>query len=351
MGGPLKTMEPRDISFVVQGAIESSISPLTGEPITRSCLRSLRQHHRGAELILSTWKDADVSGLDYDVLVRNDDPGAWNALRPECGEIKLDNTNRQIVSTKNGLYAATRKYAAKIRSDMIFQGSHWMQYLGRYPRRANEWRIFKERLITCSMWARDPRCPYSRQPLHPPDWVYLGLKEDVLLLWDIDLQAEPESSQWFADQGFEPPLPPPAIPDVRRYSPEQYLWRTLLARYGPVCFEHRGDICDYNIRLTELSFANNLIILDLNQFPFVVHKYPLPLRPWFRYYRFLSHKEWERLYQQYCTDDSQSVWMSKAVDPDFYLKRAYVLGFSPWQRLKTFSRAIADIHPLRPQRT
>ncbi len=344
-------MESIEISFVVQGAIDSSISPLTGEPITKSCLSSLRHFHPGAEIILSTWEGANVSGLDYDVLIRNQDPGAWNAFRPGCGEVKLDNTNRQIVSTKNGLHAATKKYAAKIRSDMIFQGDQWRRHFERYPRRSDEWRIFKERLITCSMWARDPRCPYSRQPLHPPDWVHIGLKEDVLLLWDIDLQPEPDSSQWFATHGIEPPLPPPAIPDVRRFSPEQYLWRTLLARYGPVQFEHRGDLCDYNIRLTELSFANNLIILDLNQFPFVVHKYPLPLQPWFRYYRFLSHKEWEWLYRDYCCGTSASLLARKLVDPDFFLKRAYVLGFSPWQRIKAMTRSLAEVRPLRAQRS
>jgi hypothetical protein len=344
-------MESRELSFVVQGAVERSLSPLTGEPITKSCLASLRRHHPGAELILSTWKEADTDGLDYDVLIRNEDPGAWNAFKPESGEVKLDNTNRQIVSTRNGLEAATRKYAGKIRSDMIFQGNSWMRYFHRYPRRAREWGIFQERLITCSMWARDPRCPYSRQPLHPPDWVHIGLKEDVQLLWDIDLQPEPESSQWFAAQGFDPPLPGPVDADVRRYSPEQYLWRTLLSKFGPVRFEHRGDICDYNIRLTELTFANNLILLDLDQFQFIVHKYPLPLNPWYRYYRFLSHKEWEWLYEEHCNTSSALLTIRKWTDADFYLKRAYVTACSPWQKLKNVGRALTDAKPLRPQRT
>ena len=344
-------MEPRDISFVVQGAIDHSVSPLTGQPITKSCLNSLRRFHPGAELILSTWKDADTTGLDYDILIRNEDPGAWNAFRPGCGEVKLDNTNRQIVSTRKGLHAATRRYAAKIRSDMIFQGSRWMEHIGRYPRRTPEWRVFEERVITCSMWARDPRCPYSRQPLHPPDWVHIGLKKDLLLLWDIDLQPEPESSQWFAAQDFEPPLPPPLDPDLRRYSPEQYLWRTLLSRYGPVQFEFRGDLCDYNIHLTELSFANNLIILDLPQFPFVVHKYPLPLSPWYRYYRFLSHREWRWLYETHCCGYSRAVLKQKLRTPDFYLKRAYQAAFSPWQTLKAAAKAITGAGSLRPQRS
>jgi hypothetical protein len=335
-------MEPRDLSFVVQGAIDHSISPMTGEAVTRSCLGSLRRYHPGAEIILSTWHGQQLDGLDYDVLVLNDDPGAWNALRPDAGAVKLDNTNRQIVSTKNGLHHASRKYAAKVRSDMIFRGSQWMRHYDRYPRRADKWRIFKERLITCSMWARDPHCPYSLQPLHPPDWVHIGLKEDVLLLWDVELQPEPESSQWFLNRG-PVPLPPPADPDIRRYSPEQYLWRTLLAKYGPVQFEFRGDICDYNIELTKLSFANNLIILDLKQFPFVVHKYPLPLKPWYRYYRFLSHKEWERLYYSYCAGFSAASSFKKAIDPDYYLKRAYVAGYAPWQKLKQIARSATEV--------
>lgn len=339
-------MQTRDISFVVQGAIDRQISPLTQEPITKSCLDSLRRYHPGAELILSTWQGQNLEGLDYDVLVLNDDPGAWNAFRPDAGDIKLDNTNRQIVSTKAGLRKASRRYAAKIRSDMIFQGNQWMKYYDRYPARASEWRIFKERLITCSMWARDPNCPYSLQPLHPPDWVHIGLTEDVLLLWDIELQAEPESSQWFLTRG-PVPLPPPPDPDIRRFSPEQYLWRTLLAKYGHVGFEFRGDISEYNIRLTELTFANNLIILDLKQFPFVVHKYPLPLKPWYRYYRFISHKEWEWLYDTHCAGRSAVALLRKLSAPEFYMKRAYVAGHKPWQKLKPLARAT----PLRIQRT
>ncbi|MDP9171072.1 MAG: WavE lipopolysaccharide synthesis family protein, partial [Acidobacteriota bacterium] len=163
-------MKTRDLSFVVQGAIDREISPLTGRPITQSCLESLRKHYPGAEVILSTWQGQDVAGLDCDQLILNEDPGAWNAFRPGA-EVKLDNTNRQIVSTRNGLRAAGGRYAAKVRSDMIFQGNDWLRHYDLYPARGTEWNVFEERVITCSMWARDPRCPYTDQPLHPPDWV------------------------------------------------------------------------------------------------------------------------------------------------------------------------------------
>jgi hypothetical protein len=342
-------IQTKDISFVVQGAIDRTISPLTGEPMTRSCLASLRKYHPGAELILSTWPDQDLSGLDYDVLVINEDPGAWNAFHPDCGVVKLDNTNRQIVSTKNGLRKAGRPYAAKIRSDMVFSGNGWMRYLDRYPRRIEAWKIFRERVITCSMFARDPRCPYSRQALHPPDWVYIGLTEDIRLLWDIDIQPEPESSQWFLNR----PIPSPYNLDVdlRRYSPEQYLWRTLLAKFGTVRLESRGDLCDENIAATEISFANNLIILDVDQFPFTVHRYPVPLSAWYSFYRFLSHREWEWLYYRHCGSAPTRAALARMCSPHYYLKRAYFAWHRPWQTVKRL-RGLPNVlsSPVGPQR-
>jgi hypothetical protein len=329
-------MQNRDLSFVVQGAIDHEISPLTGAPITQSCLAGLRRHHPGAEIVLSTWKDEDTAGLDYDQLVLNDDPGAWNALRPGTRATKLDNTNRQIVSTKSGLCAATRKYAAKIRSDMIFIGNEWMTHVNRYPHRSHDWRIFRERVITCSMWARDPRCPFTDQPFHPPDWVHIGLREDILLLWDIPLQPEPESSQWFLNRPVN--LPPPGDEDIRRYSPEQYLWCTLLRKYGDIPFRERGDNSAENIRITELSFANNLIILDLPQFPFVVHKYPYPVSPRYRYYRFISHKQWKWLYYEHSARQRLEARLLALTDPHYYAKMAYSSIYSPLQAFRKIAR-------------
>jgi len=60
-----------DISVIVQG-------PVVGAPdhLTRRCLASVRQHLPGAELVLSTWQGSDTGGLEYDLLVPNQDPGA-----------------------------------------------------------------------------------------------------------------------------------------------------------------------------------------------------------------------------------------------------------------------------------
>ena len=51
----------KDISIIVQGAIDIAETP--------KCLASIRKHLPEAEIILSTWNNEPVEGLDYDVLV------------------------------------------------------------------------------------------------------------------------------------------------------------------------------------------------------------------------------------------------------------------------------------------
>src|ERR1700722_6259048 len=102
-------LSARDISVVVQGPIASK-GP--GKISTAECVESIRRCLPGAEVILSTWEGADVSDLDFDVLVKSQDPGPQ--FRPDG---VFFNLNRQIVSTLGGLKKVTRLYAVKMRSD------------------------------------------------------------------------------------------------------------------------------------------------------------------------------------------------------------------------------------------
>lgn len=337
-------MNTSDISFVVQGAIDRAASPVTGKPVTESCLASLRRYHPGAEIILSTWHGEDVRSFDFDTLVLNHDPGAVDPHTSGYGVPRLDNMNRQIVSTRNGLARATRKYAAKVRSDLIFQGNQWIEYVDRYQARVSEWKVFRERVVTCSMWTRDPRCPHTNFPFHPTDWIHIGLREDINLLWDIPLEPQPESSHWFSTRPLKhlPPIERDLARhhvDNRRYYPEQYLWATLLHKYDDIHFDERRAPTPADISLTELTFANNLIILDPNQFPFVNHKYPYPLMPGYRNYRFIAHKEWEWLYLQRCAGNRAAAALRKAADKDFWLKNLYVAAFGPQQAFRKAAAA------------
>ena len=306
----MSTISSRDISFVVQGAIDRAATP--------ACIQSIRQWYPGAEIVLSTWESADVNDLDYDVLVTSPDPGAYNVMLPGTVTV-MGNGNRQIVSTKNGLLKASRKYAVKLRNDIVFSGDKWLDMWDRFPERVPEWRMFRERVIIGSWYARNPRREVPKV-FHPSDWFMFGLREDLLLLWDIELEAEPESAWWFRSH----PLPKGAwdLGDTRRYFAEQYLWKTLMSRFGDVKFDHFMDASPENIRLTELTFANNLIILEPYQFPFTMLKYPNPKRSW--RYACYSHREWVRLYRQYCCGEKVVAAISRVFDWHHFYEACYV---------------------------
>lgn len=289
-----------DISFVVQGAIDPSATP--------GCLDAIRRWYPGAEIVLSTWETADVSGLDYDVLVRSADPGAYNVMPPHRIPV-MANGNRQIVSTKHGIQQASRPYVVKLRSDIELLGREWMRMWGRFPERTSEWRMFRERVIIGSWYARNPLREVPK-PFHPSDWFMFGRREDLLLLWDIELEPEPESAWWFQTR----PVPSRSWDpdDTRRYYSEQYLWKMLMSKFGDVEFDHFTDASPENVRLTQLTFANNLIILEPHQFPFVMVKYPNPKAAW--RYACYSHREWLRLYRYYCCGNRLGATLHRALD-------------------------------------
>jgi len=309
-----------DISFVVQGPVDRTLLAGTGKPATVSCLESIRTWCPGAQIILSTWAGADVDGLDFDTLVMSDDPGAVNLMRESSPTVVYSNGNRQIVSTSAGLRQVRTKYAAKVRSDFVLGGNNWLKMYDRFPERSPEWRMFKERLITGKFYTRNP-LREIRKPFHPSDWFMFGLAEDLLLMWDIPLEPEPESAHWFRDRPH-----PQGIKDrddMRRYFAEQYVWKTLLEKFGRVNFENFGDASRENIRLTQLTFANNLIVLDKEQFPFEMHKYAKPRRAW--RYACLSHREWVRLYRHHCCDQRAGALISRVTDLRHLLEGAYCM--------------------------
>ena len=273
-----------DLSVVVQG-------PMIPD-VTERCLESVRRQLPGAQIVLSTWRGSDTAGLDYDVLVENEDPGAHPCHRRLSS---LYNLNRQIVTTREGLRRAGRPFALKLRSDLHLTGTGFLDHWGRYPRRNSELRIFRERVINCTVYAQNPR-RHQPTPFHPSDWFFFGLRDDLLLLWDTPLAPEPETSRWFAERPRPEPDWYPHL--LHRYFPEQYIWLSLLRRHGcTVRCEHQWDLSLENLELTERSFANNLILLEPERIGIRSLKHRLGLDAWATLY---SHGEWQRLYQRYC---------------------------------------------------
>lgn len=266
-----------DISVVIQGPVIGGSAEPESKRITLRCLQSVRRYLPQAQLILSTWRGSDLEGLPFDIVRENEDPGLvevpYNSM--------LKNTNRQIVSTRNGLLASDRPVVLKIRSDTLLQGADFLRFYGRFTARTQEWRLFEQRILTCTIVSQNPEL--NPVPFNPSDWLHLGLRRDLLILWDIPLlvNVHCKASETAAQQ----------------YTPEQVIWVSCLRKFGPVSLRHSLDATPENIHLTQLTFANNLAILEPEQLQIASLKYAwASTRASFLY----THSVWHEQYCRFC---------------------------------------------------
>jgi hypothetical protein len=274
-------IKPRDISVVMQGPVWPEI--------TARGLQSIRVHLPGAEIILSTWKGADTTGLDSDVIVLNEDPGPVKTRAP-----KGTNVNRLLWSTKQGLQKAGRTYCLKFRTDMRLLGPGLLSYFGCFAQVEEAYRVFRERIVISSMvtWQRRPGISAF---YHPSDMFGFGLTEDVRRWWNAPLFPFAERDR------FE--TAPVLIPDsadhvpLEELSPEQYIWLSSLRRTRDDFFYRTLSRNDPARHLHLL--LNNFIVVEANrvdvewmkpvQIPF---GFEAPLFS-FAEYRYLYRKEIE----------------------------------------------------------
>lgn len=200
--------------MVVQGPVMPEI--------TRRCLESIRAHLPGAEVILSTWEGVDVTGLDYDHLVLNQDPGPI-----ETKALKAANLNRLLWSTQQGLRKVERPYCLKFRTDFVLTGSRLLATFGAFPDYLPGYRIFQERVVISSVvtW-RTSRTPLGQY--HPSDMFGLGRTEDIRQWWSAPLYPFAQRAEWESEPVLLPDEPG-ALP-LDELSPEQYIWLSALNR-------------------------------------------------------------------------------------------------------------------------
>lgn len=177
----MQRVDPRYISVVIQGPLYRQLAPRRG---IEACIASIRRHLPGAEVIVSTWPDEDIGGLDADRVVLSEDPGSMR----DCSGNVL-NTNRQLVSSLAGIEAATRPYVMKFRSDHCLTSSTFAS-IGNYDRAPAHGRLFSAPITVTNLFIRDP----ARFPMlwHLSDLCQFGKREDMLVLWGQPLFTREE---------------------------------------------------------------------------------------------------------------------------------------------------------------
>lgn len=292
---------PDQISVVVQGGVSKEFTP--------SCLKSIRKHLPQATIILSTWEGSNVGGLDFDELVLSPDPGAIARMyAPErnIGD-NPNNINRQIVSTLAGLKKVKTKYALKTRTDFFMEKGSFVKYFDKFDKRTEEMAVFKQRVLSV-LGNRS-----SHRPFFPFDFLFFGLTEDLIYLFDIPLMSKSDAEyfndheprnleNWMFTQG------------LFKYIPEQHIWMHCLSKKYSGVFDMMKDCSDKteeNIIVSDKAFANNFVCLGFNEYGIYPMKKSLEWVVKEDSFFMLFFYEWKKLYQKYC-------------DPTFKVKRSFM---------------------------
>ena len=211
-----------DISVVVQGAIGQN---------TKKCLASIRKYLVGSEIILSTWKGSENIDLDYDFLVLNDDPGPNGYIRI-YPEVQISNLDRQIISSREGVKCASKKYVLKIRTDMELDGCSFLHIYEKWGDLTSYNTLFTQRLMVEGI------STLLTFPFSVSDWWCFGLKEDVEKWYSCALSEEFPNAVYFNKNNKKFIEKPAFERTICRYAPEQYICYMFLKKYFKMYYPH-----------------------------------------------------------------------------------------------------------------
>lgn len=172
----------RDITFVVQGPVQTTSGRHQTDGITQQCLNSIRTHFPESKIILSTWKGQCIDCLGVDQVLLLDDPGQ-NEIKNDNEVVKLNN-NRQLYGVHMGLAMVITPYAVKIRSDNIITGRGFLELYQKHAplERDGEFCYLDNRIITSSAFFISSH--YGKPVFfHKSDLFDFGLTKDLLKIW------------------------------------------------------------------------------------------------------------------------------------------------------------------------
>lgn len=303
----INKIDTKDISVVVQGPIE--------ELQTRLCLESVRKYLPNSEIILSTWENSSIENLDYDVLVLNKDTG--NIISDFVDNV-INNTNRQLLNTKNGLEKANREYSLKIRTDCILLNNNFINYFNNFDSFNEEYKIFQNKVIVSSVYSKE----YSLEnnliiPFHVSDFYFFGLTKDIK---DYFMETKLLTNEDISGYNFKYGNLLHYRNYTARYSAEQYYCYSWAKRkFKGIKFD---DVSDINYRSYQMSLNimyNNFIFLDLEESGIYNKKHSLAFENSRNIDNLINYDKFNRKYKKLCVDkeyfdiDELSYWANNLI--------------------------------------
>ena len=313
----INDINTKDISVVVQGAIDKEY--------THICLGSIRKYLPGSEIILSTWEGSDINGLDYDTLVLSKDPGGkvFDFTRNV-----VNNSNRQLISTKNGLKKVNNKYTLKFRSDNILIDNKFLNYFNKFNFYNDKYKIFQSRVLLSCVYSRE----FSDEtnfpmPFHPSDFFIFGYSSDIQnYICDIELIKDESLSSFNCRYNNKLPYKN----STYQYTAEQYFCYSWVKRhFDDVIFDDWSDWNDKNIEQSNNILYNNFVFLDPYQSCFINYKHLWALELYHSINGLITYNVFQKYYKKLC-DNNYIIEMDfrdKINNLKFYQKLFRIIKF------------------------
>ena len=274
-------IDSKDVSVVVQGMVRDT---------TIETVRSIRKHLPYAEIILSVFDDEDTKGINADIVVKSKDPGTCGFIRKYPHE-QRNNVNREIVSSRAGIEACTRKYCIKMRSDMILTGSDFLEIYNRVSKYVTTESVVSRRIMVEALSTSKS----GVLNFGISDWWYMGLRSDLLRLFSADLYKDVGKRDYKSEYRCN-------------LTPEQYITYSFYVNsFSPVVSEFVGlmNVMDDSAQIRreyEKFLANNFVCAE-----FPISKVVLPKALYINnsaaYKYNMGYGDWLRLCRRYGTLD------------------------------------------------
>lgn len=183
------TFKEEDLAIIVQGPIKKS-TDINGFS-TIDVLKSARRVYPKSEIIYSGWESTEIPEeifLLIDRIILSKDPGPV-ILGCHNGNPIIENINRQIVSTLNGLLASTKKICMKTRSDTLFLEKIKLFENDNFKHQYGDI-LFSHPIYVSSCYTKLFFFEYGnfkKTIAHVSDLFFFGLREDLITYWQGNL--------------------------------------------------------------------------------------------------------------------------------------------------------------------
>lgn len=253
----------KDLSVLVVGKYESQTSTL---------IASARKHYPNAEILVSTWSDVTLNIVGVHKVVYCNDPGGEIF---DDSEKKVNNLNRILVLSQEGLKHCSRKYTLRVRSDMLITSNSLLfltDYLGN---RCVEMSLFENRIYMYPLFSirKDYRNGIGlHTPYHVSDWCHFGLTSDLKELFNLPLVDEPDFSRYF-ERHHKKIKGDIFYSRLWKMSPEQYITSSNAKKTQRISnFETYLDTSKVIMKDSDLFILSNFVCFSVDEWGIKIQK-------------------------------------------------------------------------------